>query len=587
MLRLTYRLGGKMDFRCEKEIRTDVCIIGTGGTGLRAAIEAKRHGVEVLLVDKVVIGTNNNTRYSGGGLKAALPGILSSAYTKIFDSPREHFEAALIHGEYLNDQELIETLCYDAPARVLELKDFQVEHFRDMYLKVPYPHGTGIVKPLVETVKRMGVKTKPGFVAVELIVRNGTVKGVWGFEIYSGNWTTVYAKSVVLATGGAAEIFERNDTTANTTGDGYALAYRAGATLRDMEIIQFEPYIQAEPDLPMMDRHECEAEFYGILRNKDGEDFLKNYMPPSKDELNAFHKQFGAHLTDIRERVARAMAMEVHEGRGDQGSVLFDLTHVPDEKWDADLASQYTRKVLLRGFDVHKKPIHVFPGAICTLGGVLINPSTETEIKGLFAAGEVAGGVHGAARLGGDALAETIVYGARAGKGAALHALSTAATKVLPRGKRIKTSVETILTNPPNAAGKPQMVKQLIKSVMWRNAGLLRSEKGLVTALQEIEQIQRENIPSLFAQSYRDLREAVEVQNMALVAEMVTRSALMRQESRGAHYRLDRPYRDDRNWLNNIFLYENRGGMGFRKEPIRLLKVKPQKISKFGLEVRG
>jgi succinate dehydrogenase/fumarate reductase flavoprotein subunit len=130
-------------------------------------------------------------------------------------------------------------------------------------------------------------------------------------------------------------------------------------------------------------------------------------------------------------------------------------------------------------------------------------------------------------------------------------------------------------------------IKQLIKSVMWRNVGLLRSEKGLVTALREIEKIQHENIPSLFAQSYRDLRDAVEVQNMALVAEMVTRSALMREESRGAHYRLDRPYRDDRNWLNNIFLSEKRGGMAFRKEPIRLLKVKPQKISKFGLEVRG
>jgi fumarate reductase (CoM/CoB) subunit A len=576
-----------MRFRSEKEIRTDVCIVGSGGAGLRAAVEARRYGVQVLLMDKVVIGTNNNTRYSGGGIKAALPGILSSAYTKIFDSPREHFEAALVHGEYLNDQELIETLCYDAPARVLELQDFQVEHFRDMYLKVPYPHGTGLVKPLIETIKRMGVKTKPGFVAVELIVRNGMVKGLRGFEIYSGNWTTVFAKSVVLATGGAGEIFERNDTTANTTGDGYAVAYRAGASLRDMEIVQFEPYVQAEPNLPMMDRHECEAEFYGILRNKDGEDFLKNYMPPSRKELDSFHKQFGAHLTDIRERVARAMAMEVYSGRGDNGSVLFDLTHVPEEKWDADLASQYTRKFLLRGLDVRKQPVHVFPGAICTLGGIRINPSSETDIKGLFAAGEAAGGVHGAARLGGDALAETIVYGARAGKGAALHALSTPEVRTLPGGKRVKTNLEAVLANPPHAAGKPQTIKQKIKSTLWQHVSLLRSEKGLRAALREIEQIKHEHIPNLYAQSYRDLREAVEAQNMLLVAEMVTRSALMRQESRGAHYRLDHPYRDDRNWLKNIFLSAEGDRMLLRKEPIKLLKVKPEKISKFGLEVRG
>ena len=576
-----------MRFRAEKEIRTDVCIVGSGGAGLRAAIEARRHGVAVLLVDKVVMGTNNNTRYSGGGFKAALPGILSNAYTKIFDSPREHFEAALIHGEYLNDQELIETLCYDAPARVLELKDFGVEHFRDMYLKVPYPHGTGIVKPMLEKVKEMGVKTKPGFVVAELIVRNHTIKGLWGFDVYAGNWFTVYAKSVILATGGAGEIFERNDTTFNTTGDGYALAYRAGATLRDMEIVQFEPYIQAEPGLPMMDRHECEAEFYGILRNKEGDDFLKNYMPPSKEELDAFHKQFGAHLTDIRERVARAMAFEVHAGRGDGGAVLFDLTHVPDEKWEADIASQYTRKALLRGFDVHRKSVHVFPGAICTLGGIKINSTTEASIRGLFAAGEVAGGVHGAARLGGDALVETIVYGARAGKAAALYALSISATRSLPKGSHVRTKLEAILTHPPNDIGRPQTIKNKIKSAMWRNVGLLRSEEGLQGALQEMDQIRRETIPFLFAPSYRDLREATEAQNMVLVAEMVTRSALMRQESRGAHYRLDHPYRDDRNWLKNIFISERGGRMVLRKEQISLVKVRPLKISKFGLEVKG
>lgn len=580
-------MGAVMHFKGEKQIHTDVCIVGSGGAGLRAALEARRYGVQVLLLDKVVIGTNNNTRYSGGGFKAALPGILSGAYTKIFDSPREHFEAALVHGEYLNDQELIEILCYDAPARVLELKDLGVEHFRDMYLKVPYPHGTGIVKPLLKSMKEAGVQAKPGFVATELILRNGTVKGVWGFDVYNGNWFTVCAKSVILATGGAGEVFERNDTTYNTTGDGYALAYRAGGLLRDMEIVQFEPYVQAEHGLPMMDRHECEAEFYGVLRNKDGDDFLKTYMPPSKEELDAFHKQFGAHLTDIRERVARAMAMEVHAGKGDQGAVLFDLTHVPDEKWEADIASQYTRKILLRGFDVRRKPVHVFPGVICTLGGIWINGSAQTGIKGLFAAGEVAGGVHGAARLGGDALVETIVFGARAGKAAALHALSTPGTKSLPAGHRVKRRLEAILTNSPTDPGNPQEVKNLIKSVMWGKVGLLREDEGLQQALSALLEIRKKRLPHLFARTYRQLREAVEAENMLLVAEMVTRSALMRRESRGAHYRLDHPYRDDRKWLVNIFISNRAGKMELRKEPIKLLKIKPRKISKFGLEVKG
>jgi succinate dehydrogenase/fumarate reductase flavoprotein subunit len=154
-------------------------------------------------------------------------------------------------------------------------------------------------------------------------------------------------------------------------------------------------------------------------------------------------------------------------------------------------------------------------------------------------------------------------------------------------GKQAKTDLEAILNNPPNAAGKPQAIKQRIKSALWQNVGLLRSEKGLLAALREIGQIQDEHVPNLFARSYRELREAVEAENMVLVAEMVTRSALMRQESRGAHYRLDRPYRDDGKWLKNIFLSGGADGMLLRKEPIKLLKVKPQKVSKFGVEVRG
>src|SRR5665811_1260257 len=221
------------------------------------------------------------------------------------------------------------------------------------------------------------------------------------------------AKAVILATGGAGEIYERNDTTAVTTGDGYMLGFKAGVEFRDMEIVQFEPYVQAEPGLPEMDRHECEAEFFGILRNSQGHEFLQDYLPPQKDKVDSFEKQFGMPLTDIRERVARAMVSEVHHGRGDQGAVVFDLTGVPEEKWQADIASQYTRAVLMRGFDPGKTPIHVLPGAICTLGGIAIDAHCRTGVSGLFAAGEVAGGVHGAARLGGDALVETIVFGAR------------------------------------------------------------------------------------------------------------------------------------------------------------------------------
>ncbi len=572
-----------------QDIKTDVLIIGSGGAGLRAAIEAKRYGMDVLIVDKVVIGTNNNTRYSGGGFKAALPGILSDAYTRIPETPYEHTLLALEHGEYLNDENLIETLCYFAPARILELKEFGVEHFRDMYLKVPYPHGTGLVKPLMQTMKEMGCRKIPGFVVIDLLYGDGRCNGAVGFNVYKKKFYKIDSKSTILCTGGAGEIFARNDTTANTTGDGYALAFRAGAPLRDMEIIQFEPYIQAEPGLPMMDRHECEAEFYGILRNRTGEEFLQNYMPAKKAELDAFHKQFGSHLTDIRERVARAMAEEVRAGRGDKGAVFFDLTVVPDQKWEADIASIYTKSTLLRGFDTKKKWLHVYPGAICSLGGIEINERCETGLQGLFAAGEVTGGVHGAARLGGDALAETIVFGAIAGKSAALYALESEPAK--GDEAQIEEIIESVKTRINASADESYSadileLKKALKTLMWENSGLIRSKEGLEKTIDKIDQFKKERLPQLKANSLRELEGIIEIRNMCLVSEMVSKAAKLREESRGAHYREDFPCRDDRKWLANIFIRNQDEQMKLEVRPKLHFKYKPNSISKFGFEVK-
>ena len=578
-----------MGWKADQIVDTDVLIIGSGGTGLRAAIEARRYGVQVFVVDKGVIGMNSNTRYSGGGLKAALPGILETRYTTIFSTPEEHFQAALAHGEYLNDQELIETLTLEAPARVLELQEFGVTTFRAMYYHVHYPHGTGLVAPQMAYAKKLGCNLRPGIIPTNLIVENARVAGCIGFNVHTEKPVLIRAKAVILATGGAGEIYERNDTTVATTGDGFSLAFQAGLELRDMEIVQFEPYVQAEPGLPMLDRHECEAEFFGILRNKDGEEFLKKYLPPRQEAVDSFEKQFGIPLTDIRERVSRAMVSEVHAGRGDNGAVLFDLTHVPPEKWNDDIASQYTRAALMRnGFDPTKKPIHVMPGAICNLGGIAINVRCETAIAGLYAAGEVAGGVHGAARLGGDALVETIVYGARAGKYAALHALETQA----PRNGNAqlgdaKKEWQNILSRSPEGSASADAIKKKIKKIMWEKVGPLRDATGLQQALDELTNIAETELPCMNATTIRRLRAVYEARSMLLTARLVVTSALARTESRGAQYRLDFPYRDDRNWMQNIFVYGNEKEIKITTKPIRLLRHKPGPVSKFGLEVRS
>lgn len=578
-----------MGWKSDQIVDTDVLIIGSGGTGLRAAIEARRYGVQVFVIDKGVIGMNSNTRYSGGGLKAALPGILETRYTTIFSTPEEHFQAALVHGEYLNDQELIETLALEAPARVLELQEFGVTTFRAMYYHVHYPHGTGLVAPQMAYAKKLGCALRPGIVPTNLIIEGDRVAGCVGFNVHTEKPVLIRAKTVILATGGAGEIYERNDTTAATTGDGFSLAFRAGLQLRDMEIVQFEPYVQAEPGLPMLDRHECEAEFFGILRNKDGEEFLKNYLPPRQDAVDSFEKQFGIPLTDIRERVSRAMVSEVHAGRGDNGSVLFDLTHVPPEKWDADIASQYTKAVLMRnGFDPTQKPIHVLPGAICNLGGIVINPRCETAIRGLYAAGEVAGGVHGAARLGGDALVETIVYGARAGKYAALYAMETPAPRAGDTQlEDAKKEWQTILNRPTGESFSADGIKKKIKKIMWNKVGPLRDGAGLQEALAELTQLAENDAPGMRAATIRQMRAVYETRSMLLTARLVVTAALARTESRGAHYRMDYAYRDDRNWMQNIFVQGSEKEIKATTKPIRLVRHKPGPVSKFGLEVRS
>ncbi len=578
-----------MAFDAIQQIRTDVLIVGSGGAGLMAAIEARKYGVEVMMIDKVVLATNNNTRYSGGGLKAALPRILSDAYTKIFDTPHEHLREALIHGEFINDQDLIETLCYDAPGRILDLQELGVPHFGEIYLKIPYPHGTAIVKPLLEKVRAEGCKGLAGIDCVDLLLsEDDRVVGMLGVNVYGKKMVRIDSKATILATGGAGELYRRNDTTANTTGDGYAIAYRAGAALRDMEFVQFEPYIQAEPGLPMMDRHECEAEFHGILRNREGRDFLEEYTERKATTATVFHERYGYHLTDIRELVARAMATEVVEGRGDNGAVLFDLRHVDKDKWSADIASEYTRQVLLRGFDTEKRMVHVFPGAICTLGGISINMEGETGLPGLYAAGECAGGVHGSARLGGDALAETIVYGARAGRAAARYVRTARASKGVNESE-ILGFLSTVLVTDGGKRQRQKMreIRSRLQNLMWDRVSILRNERELAGARDHLSSIQDELLHTVRVDSLRKLREFLEIRNMVRTASLIIAAALERRESRGAHYRTDYPFRDDKNWLKNIYFQrDSRGRDGSFVRDVNDSKYPHLGLSKFGLEVK-
>lgn len=566
----------------QETIVTDVLVIGSGIAGLRAAIEARRYGLEVLVVDKAVIALNNNSRWAGGGIKTSLPGIMDMSYTKMFKHPEEFFRELVEHGEFLSDQRLAELLTFESPGRILELQEFGVEHFNQLYYKVPYPHGTGLVVPVARYMLKMGVKTRRQTMVSGFLLEGGRVVGAAGFDVMSGNFIVFQAKAIILATGGGGEIFARNDTTVTTTGDGFAMAFRAGARLRDMEISQFEPYVQAEDGLPMLDRHECTAEFYGVLRNRLGEEFLSKYVPRKGQEESRFDEEFGIHVPDIREKISRAMAFEVRAGLGDRGAVLFDLTKVPADKWESDLASVYTKKVLLREFDVEKEPVHVYPGCICNLGGVEINETCATNIPGLYAAGEVTGGIHGASRFGGQALTDCIVFGARAGKYAAIFAKE--GDLVQPSRGEVEAKrdcMEGFFKGASTSTYQASNLKKEIKKVMWEKVGILREGAGLAEAVKNLEGMREEKVPALACRNKRELREALEAINMCTLSELVARSALYREDSRGAgHYRLDYPERDDAKWLVNIFVQNQAGQVKIWTEPVRITRLTPEMVRK-------
>lgn len=561
-------------------VETDVLVIGTGAAGLRASIEAKRYGLNVLMVDKAVIGLNSNSRWSGGCFKAALPGILNADFLKIYDHPEEHFQHMVRHGQFLSNQKLAETLCLEAPGRILELQDFGVKDFGNLLGKYTFPHGTQLVLGMADKAKELGVKKRIQTYVFDLLKDDGSIIGAAAFNVKTGNIMFFAAKAVVLATGGGGEVYKRNDTTVTTTGDGYALAYRAGAELVDVEIAQFEPHVHAEPTLPMMDRQQCEAMYHGVLRNINGDDFLRNYIPAVGSAGERFRKEFGVDVPDVRELISLAMAKEVREGRGDQGAVLYDLRNVPNELWEADLDSKWVRRVLLRGFDYKNKSLHVFPGCICTLGGIRINEHCETSLRGLYAAGEVAGGVHGAQRLGGNALTDAVVFGARAGRSAAWHVLSRK-EKLKLRQEYLRDKekkLQEIMSRAACEEANPKKIKEEIKELMWEKVALLRDKDGLESALVRIMDIQRDTLSKIYAKDQRQAREAIEAMNMTTLAEMMTRAALFREESRGGgHHRTDFPRRDDEKWLKNIIVKPGKDGMVLETRPIEVTRIDPLK----------
>lgn len=568
-----------MNKKAGRILETDVLIIGSGAAGLRAAIEAKRYEANVLVMDKSLIGLNNNTAFAGGGFKAALPSLDTST-KKQYNTPEEHIIDTIKYGSYLNNQRLVEVLALEAPARLLELQEFGVKNFEKLpqVYNINSRAGSMLTKPLLTTCNGMGVNLCPHTVIYDIIAESGVIHGAVAFDCITGVKVAIKTNAIIMATGGAGEVYLRNNAVKQATGEALSIAFRTGAELIGMELVQFDPFILAEPGLPMWYVPPSKVAQRAILRNVHGEPFLVKHLPLKGKLEDPFPVRHGVFPGDVREIISRAMYLEILEGRGESGAVLLDCRNIPEEEWLTERAAHYARKALLRGFDLSKNMVHMCPGAIHNFGGIRINEHCESTIPGLFAAGESAGLVHGTGRLSGNALTDCIVFGARAGRNATEYAKSnkekTAEADLFNEKERLLDNILKEKRNPLS----PKEIKKSIKTVMWNSGGPIRWEDALKNGIKELERIQKEDMPRLFASQPLELKDAIEAYHLAVAGEMILKSALMRTESRGGgHYRLDYKNEDNKNWLKNTIVKNVNGEMVLDTVPVEITRFYPPK----------
>jgi succinate dehydrogenase/fumarate reductase flavoprotein subunit len=518
-------------------VDTDVLIIGSGLAGLVAAIEARKYGAEVILASKSLTGFANCSAFSGGTFTAPL-----GAFSK-----ESHFKTTMVAGRHINNQKLVKTLVNEAAYCVFKLKEWGVKiAVGDGCCRVVegnFPmKGAEAVNPLVRLVKGIGIKTLESIMIIDLL-SDEKVNGAIAFNVHNGKRICISAKAVVLATGGAGQVYYRNDNPVRTTGDGYAIAFNLGLPLIDMEFVQFWPIGSAEPGYPMfyLEPPQLFLES-GMLQNIKGEDIAEKYRLNPKLVYSV-----------QRDAWAKAIAMEIHEGRGDGDAVLLNFTKLPKSLKENDFIRFLSK--IFKESPILTNPLHVSPLAHHFMGGIIIDEKCNTAIPGIFAAGEVTGGLHGANRLGGNALTECLVFGARAGRYAAEYA------KVKPKKPVDETQtkqkfkrIDAIAAMEISEHGNPKTVKEKIQKVMWEKAGLIRTQQGLIGALEDLRQLKEENIPSLYGRKAHEIMEAIEVENLLTVANLILMAALTRTESRGAHYRIDYSDQDDKNWLKHVIL---------------------------------
>ena len=589
----------------------DVLVIGAGGAGLRAAIEASAAGVKVAVITKSLLG-KAHTVMAEGGIAASMGNVDDR------DNWRVHFSDTMRGGQYLNNWRMAELHAKEAPARVRELEAWGALFDRTKDGRIlqrnfgghRYPRlahvgdrtGLEMIRTLQDHGIHLGLDVFMEHTVIQLLKDGDRIAGAFGYDRERGRFHLFRAKAVVLATGGVGRAYKITSNSWEYTGDGHSLAYHAGATLMDMEFVQFHPTGMIWPPsvrgILVTEGVRGEG---GVLRNRNGERFMFKDIPPLYVNQTASSEEEVWRYTQgdknakrppellTRDHVARCIRREVREGRGSpHGGVFLDIAWIKEklphaaEHIKKKLPSMYHQFKQLADIDITQEPMEVGPTTHYMMGGVRVDADSQmSDVPGLFAAGECAAGLHGANRLGGNSLSDLLVFGKRAGEYAATFAQKTAlgamdATELASLGKNALEPFGR------NDGTNPYTVQHELQGVMQDLVGIVRTEQEMRQALERVGGF-KTAASKVSVSGNREYNAgwhtALDLRNLLTVAEIITRAALERKESRGAHFRDDFPAKDEQFGKFNIVVRKgNDGEVQLKREPIVPMREELQQI---------
>ena len=547
----------------------DVLIIGAGGAGLRAALEALAQGAKVGVVCKSLLG-KAHTVMAEGGIAAAMANVDHA------DDWRTHFRDTMRGGKFLNNWRMAQLHAQEAPDRVRELEQWGAlfdrtedgnilqrafgGHTFKRLCHVGDRTGLEMIRTLQDRGVQLGIDVFMECTIIRLLKDGDRIAGAFGYWREQGRFVVFRAKSIVMATGGIGKAWKVTSNSWEYTGDGMALAYNAGADLLDMEFVQFHPTGMVwPPGVQGLLVTEAVRGEGGILRNKLGERFMEKY-DPKRMELST------------RDVVARSIYTEVREGRGtEHGGAFLDISHKPAEYVKKKLPSMYHQFKELADVDITAGPMEVGPTCHYMMGGIRVEAETaQASVPGLFAAGEAAAGLHGANRLGGNSLSDLLVFGRRAGQAAAEHA-KTVQSKPIDSGQVQDAAREMLAPFERKSGENPYTIHRDLQDTMQSLVGIFRNKEDLIRALGELEKL-KDRAAHMSVEGSRLFNPgwhlAQDLNSMLIVSEAVTRCALAREESRGAHSRIDYPNFDAAWGTKNNVISREGNTMKLRQSPV-------------------